>query len=88
MVLFDDYLHAAPHDKRMRENGIICLLHVSQRIIFNQTEFVTATLISEARSKSLYPRLYFKVINEFATSTNFKEDRKRFNYESGNKTKR
>ena len=41
----------------------------------------TVTRISEARLKSLYSRLGFKVIKDFATSTNSKKDQKRFNYE-------
>ena len=43
----------------------------------------TATLISEAQLKTLYSRLAFKVIKDFATSPNFEKARKQFNYESG-----
>ena len=50
---------------------------------FQSNKRITATLISETRFKSLYSRLGFKVIKDFATSTNFKEARKRFCYESG-----
>ena len=51
--------------------------------IFCQTKFVTATIIVEALLKSFYSRLGFKVIRDFATSPNFEESRKKFNYESG-----
>ena len=72
----------------MRGNGITnFILHIAQCIISNQTKFVTATLISEDRLKSLYSRLGFKVINDFATSTNFGEARERFHYESGKSKK-
>ena len=67
----------------MRVNGITTfLLHVSQCVPFNQTIFFTATLIFEARLRSLYSRLGFKVINDFATYPNFKEDSDRYCYES------
>ena len=45
--------------------------------------FVTTTLIAEARLESLYSRLGFKVINDFATSTNLEKACKQFHYESG-----
>ena len=49
MAFFDDYCDAAPPAKKMRKNGITTfLLHVYQCITFNQTKFVTATLIAEA----------------------------------------
>ena len=84
MVYFDEYLYAAPRAKTMRGSGITTLLlHISQCITFNQTKFVTATLISEARLDSLYSRLGFKVIKDFATSPNLEKARKRFHYESG-----
>ena len=52
MGCFDDYSNAAPHSKTMRGNGINnFLLQVAQCIIFNQTKFVTVTLISKARLK-------------------------------------
>ena len=83
MGCFDDYSDAAPHVKTMKGNGITkCFLHVAQCITFHQTNIVTATLISEASLKSFYSRLGFKVINDFATPPNFKEARKRFNYET------
>ena len=83
MGCFDNYLDAAPRAKTMRVNGITTfLLHVAQYITFNQKTFVTATLIAESRFKSLYSRLYFKVIKDFATSPNFKKACKRFHYES------
>ena len=83
MGCFDDYSDNGPHSKTMRVYGITnFILHVSQCIIFNQTKFVTATLIAGAWLKSLYSRLGFKVIKDFATSPNFKEARKRYNYES------
>ena len=84
MGCFDDYSDTAPRAKNMRVNGITTyILHVSQYINFRQKYIVTATLIAEARLKSFYSRLSFKGIKYFATSTNFKETRKRFNYESG-----
>ena len=46
--------------------------------------FVTATLIVEALLKSFYSRCGFKVIIDFATSTNFKQACKLFYYEPGN----
>ena len=83
MGCFDDYLDAAPRAKNTRGIGITTfLLHVSQCITFHQTKFVTETLISEALLKSFYSRLVLKVIRDFATSPNFEEARKRFNYES------
>ena len=82
MGFLDDYLDDAPHAKTMRENSITTfLLHVYQCITFNQTKFVTATLISEVFLKSLYSRLGFKVNKYFATSHNYDKDRKQFNYE-------
>ena len=52
MGWFDDYSDAAPRKKTMRVNGITAfLLNVYQCINFNQTKFVTETLISEARLK-------------------------------------
>ena len=84
MGCFGDYSDTVPHAKTMRGNGITnFLLHVSQCIIFNQTKFVTATLIAGAWLKSLYSRLGFKVNRDFATSPNFEEACKRFNYEPG-----
>ena len=57
MGCFDDYSDAAPHAKTMRGNGITTIiLHVSQCINFHQTQFVTATLISEALLRSFYSR--------------------------------
>ena len=58
-------------------------MHVAQCITFNQTQFVNAKIISEARLNSLYSRLGFKVIKDFATSPNFEGARKQFHYESG-----
>ena len=79
-----DYLDAAPHAKMMRGNGITnFLLQVAQFITFNQTSFFTATLIVEDQLKSLYSRLGFKVIKDFATSPKFEAARERFHYESG-----
>ena len=83
MGCFDDYLYAAPRAKTMPVNGISTfILHVAQCITFRQTNIVTATLISEALLKSFYSRLGFKVIKDFATSPNFEDACKRFNYES------
>ena len=84
MGCFDDYSDATLRFKTMRGNGITTfLLHFSQCITFNQTQFGTETLIAEAQFNTSYSRLGFKVIKDFATSTNFKEACKRFNYESG-----
>ena len=84
MGWFNDYLDSAPHAKTMRVNGITnFLLQVSQCVTFNQTKFVAATLISEARLKSLYSRLSFKFIKDFAAYPNFEEAREHFHYESG-----
>ena len=83
MGCFDDYSYAAPCAKNMTVNGISTfLLHVAQCITLRQTNIVTETLIFEALLKSFYSRLGFKVIKDFATSPNFKEARKRYNYES------
>ena len=79
-----DYSGAAPKGKIIRGNGITTfLLHVSQCIIFNQTNRFKATLIADATLKSFYSRLGFKVIKDFANSPNFEEACKQFQYESG-----
>ena len=84
MGWFDDYSYAAPRAKTMRGNGISTfLLHVSQCITLHKKKIVTETLISEVFLKSFYSRLGFKVIKYFATSPNFEEARKWFNYGSG-----
>ena len=84
MVPLDDYLDAATQGKIMRVNGITTfLLYVAQCIIFNQTNCVKTTLISNASLKSFYSKLGFKVIKDLATSTNFEEARSRFHYETG-----
>ena len=71
MGCFDDYSDTAPHAKTIRWNSITnFILHVAQCIIVNQAKFVRATLIYEAWLKSLYSRLGFKVIKDFATSPN------------------
>ena len=76
MGCFGVYLDAAPRAKTMRGNGITTfLLYIAQCITFNQTKFVTATLIAEASLKSLYPSLGFKVIKYFETSPNFEKAR-------------
>ena len=82
MGCFDDYLDAAPHAKTMRGNGITkFILHAAQCITFRQINIVTETIISKASLKSLYSRFGFKVIKDFATYPQYKEARKRFNYE-------
>ena len=84
MGLLDDYLDAEPNHKSIRGNGITTfLLHVSQCIIFNKKNHVKTTLIIDALLKSFYSRLGFKVIKDFATSTNFEKARSRFHYETG-----
>ena len=68
----------------MRVNDITTfLLHVAQCITFCQTIMVTATLIAEVLLNSFYSGLGFKIIKYFATSPIFEEDRKSFNYKSG-----
>ena len=68
----------------MGGNGITAFLfHVAQCITFNQTKFVTSTLIYKASLKLFYSRLGFKFIKYFPTSPNFEKDHKWFNYESG-----
>ena len=67
----------------MRGDGITTfILHVSQFIIFNKTNFVKSTLIVETQLKSLYSRLGFKVFRDVATSPNFENYRKRFHHVS------
>ena len=84
MVCFDDYSDAAPHAKTMRWNGITTfLLHIYQCITFNETIFFTATRITKERLKSLYSRLGFKFIKDFATYPNSEEACEKFHYESG-----
>ena len=52
MGCLDYYSDAVPRAKIMRGNGITTfILHVAQCIIFNQTKFVTATLIAKDRLK-------------------------------------
>ena len=76
-----DYLYAAPRSKTIRGNVITkFILHVAQCITFNQTNFFTATLIPEARMKSLYSSLGFKAIKDFAASHNFVEAHRQFHY--------
>ena len=83
MGFLDDYSDADPNHKIIRGSGInTFLLHVYQCIIFNQTNRVKTILIDDASLKSFYSRLGFKVIKYFATSTNFEEARRRFNYET------
>ena len=76
---FDDCSDAVPRAKKMEGNAITTLLlYVAQCITLNQTKFVTATLIAEARMKSLYLRLGFKVIKDFSTSPNSEKAGTRF----------
>ena len=76
MGFFDDYLDADPNHKSIRGNGITTfLLHVAQCIIFNQKNRVKTILIADASLKQFYSRLGFKVIKDFATSTNFEDAR-------------
>ena len=83
MGFLDHYREADPNHKSIRGNGITTfLLHVAQCIIFNQTNIVKTILFANASLKSFYSRLGFTVINDFATSTNFEEARRRFNYET------
>ena len=84
MGFLDYYLDADPNHKSIRGNGITTfLLHVAQCIIFNQTNRVKTILIVNASLKSFYSRLGFKVIKDFATSTNFEAACSRFHYEKG-----
>ena len=83
MGFLDDYSDAAPKGKSIRGNGITTfLLHIALCIFFNQTNRVKTILISDALLKSFYSRLGFKVIKDFATSTNFEEACRRFHYET------
>ena len=50
---------------------------------FQSKKKTTATFIVEARLKSLYSRLGFKVIKDFATSPNFEKACKWFHYDTG-----
>ena len=85
MGFLDDYYDADPNHKSIRGNSITTfLLHVSQCIIFNQTNRVKTILISDASLKSFYSRLGFKVIKDLVTSTGFEEACRRFYYETGN----
>ena len=84
MGFLDDYSDADPNHKSIRGNGITTfLLHVSQCIIFNQTNRVKTILIANASLKSFYLRLGFKVIEYFANYTSFEKARSRFHYENG-----
>ena len=84
MASLDDYSDAAPKGKIIRGNGITTfLLHVSQCIIFNQTNRVKTTLIADASLKSFYSSLGFKVIKYFANYPIFEEACKRFHHEPG-----
>ena len=83
MGLFDDYSDTVPCAKKIGGNGITTIiLHVAKCITFNQTKSVTSTLIAKLSLKSLYSRLVFKVINNFAASPNFEKSRKRFHHKS------
>ena len=76
MGSLDDYSDSNTNHKNIRGNGInTFLLHVAQCIIFNQTNRVKTILIADVLWKSFYSRLGFKVIKDFATSTNFEEAR-------------
>ena len=80
----NDYSDADPNHKSIRGSGITkFLLHVAQCIIFNQKNCVKTILIDDASLKSFYSRLGFKVIKDFATSTNFEEACSWFHYETG-----
>ena len=84
MGFLDDYSDADQNQRIIRGNGIdTFLLHVAQCIIFNKTNCVKTILISNALLKSFYSRLGFKVIKDFATSTNFEEACRKFHYETG-----
>ena len=84
MGFLDDYSDSDPNHKSIRGNVITTyLLHVAQCIISNKKNRVKTVLIDDASLKSFYSRLDFKVIKDFATSTNFEEARRRFHYETG-----
>ena len=84
MGFLDCYYDDDPNHKSIRGNGITTfLLHVSQCIIFNQTNCVKTILIANASLKLFYSRLVFTVIKDFATSTTFEAARSRFHYEKG-----
>ena len=50
---------------------------------FQSKNRVKTILIADASLKSFYSRLGFKVIKDFATSTNFEEACSQFHYETG-----
>ena len=84
MGFLDDYLDADPDHKIIRGNGVTTfLLHLAQCIIFNEANRIKTKLIDNASLKSFYSGLGFKVIKDFATSTNFEEARRLFSYETG-----
>ena len=84
MGFHDDDSDADTNHRSIRGNGITTFLfHIAQCIIFNLTDHVKTILISNASLKSFYSRLGFKVIKDFATSTNFKAARSQFHYEKG-----
>ena len=84
MGFLDDYSDADPNQKIIRGNGITTfILHVAQCIIFKQTNCIKKILIADTSLKSFYSRVGFKVIKDFATSTNFKEACRRFYYDTG-----
>ena len=72
MGFLDDYSDADPNHKSMRGNGVTTFIfHISQCIIFNQTNFVKTILIANTSFKSFYSRLGFTFIKCFANSTKF-----------------
>ena len=74
MGFLDDYSYADTNHNIIRGNVITTfLLHVAKCIISNKTNRVKTTLIADALLNSFYLRLGFKVIKDFATSTNFDE---------------
>ena len=82
MGFLGDYSDADSNYKSIRGNGInTFILHVSQCIIFNQTNRVKTILIADASLKSYYSRLGFMVTKNFATSTHFEVARSLFHYE-------
>ena len=63
MGFLDDYSDSYPNHKSIRGNGITTfLLHVSQCIIFNQTNCVKTILIADASLKSFYSRLGLRLL--------------------------
>ena len=82
MIFLDYYYNADPNHKIIRGNGITTFLfHVAQCIMFCRTNCVKTILIANASLKSIYSRLGFTIIIDFATSTKIEVACSPFHYE-------